>query len=69
MCLSTVYRAGEAVSPDSILAEYVVAIDVDEHTNVVRLRDITGERSEYRGRLRSVDLVKNQAFLDLENAD
>ena len=68
MCLSTVYRAGETLSPDSVLAEYVTGIEVDEQAGLVRLRDITGEQSEYKGRLCSVDLIKNQAFLALDSA-
>jgi len=69
MCLSTVYRAGEAISPDSVLAEYVTGIEVDEPAGIVRLVDIAGEQTEFAGRLRSVDLIKNQAFLELESAD
>ncbi|MDR1816444.1 MAG: CooT family nickel-binding protein [Clostridiales Family XIII bacterium] len=64
MCLSTVYK-GTTPTDDAKLAEYITNIEIDEAAGTVRLYDITGETRDYKARLRSVDLIKNTAFLDL----
>jgi predicted RNA-binding protein len=62
MCLSTVYKGNDA-SDSNKLAEYVTNIEVDE-SGVIRLYDITGGTYDFKGIVRSVDLVKNAIFLD-----
>jgi len=63
MCLSTVYK-GDSVSPENILAESVVGVKAEN--DEIRLTDITGEEFLFRGKLRSVDLIDDRIFIDLE---
>ena len=63
MCLSTVYKGSEPVS-QNILAEYVTNLNIMD--GQIDMTDITGEALTVRGSLRSVDLVSNRIFLDLE---
>jgi predicted RNA-binding protein len=59
MCLSTVYKAGNAGEP---LAEYVTGVKVDG--DEITLTDITGNDVVARGFITNIDLIKNVIMID-----
>jgi len=63
MCLSTVYK-GNTPDPENMLAESITGVKASD--GEIHLTDITGEEFIFRGSLRSVDLIDDRIFIDLE---
>ncbi len=63
MCLSTAYKGGTA-DAQNLLAEYVTGVEAVDGT--IRLTDITGEEISVRGALRSIDLIANRIYIDVD---
>lgn len=60
MCLSTVFEVRDGA--EQKVSEYVSGIQISEEG--VTLTDIMGEEKFVRGKLRSIDLVKNIILVD-----
>lgn len=56
MCLSTVYKLG--TDGEEMVAQYVSGVQIDDLN--LTLTDIMGTETKLRGKIASVDLVKNE---------
>lgn len=62
MCLSTVYAVVNG--NQNKVCEYVCNIEINE--NNITLTDIMGAQTTVKGRLKTMDFVKNLAIIDSE---